>query len=153
MAREMAGELVREPARIGGGRGAGTGTEGRRGTERHDLDRLAADEEPCRTGQRAIKAHLLNRHRACGWARGGRGGCQRGRDSDRSRRLRPRRKQRNYACRRDGREDNRATAKDMAMHDVRFVPAGSFLSFLTTTYSPAFIDLLWARAAANARRR
>src|SRR5262245_61819798 len=43
-------------------------------------------------------------------------------------RLGMRREQRNYTCRRGGREDGRATQKEMAMHDVSFVPVWKFFS-------------------------
>jgi hypothetical protein len=42
--------------------------------------------------------------------------------------------QRNYTCRRSNREEGRAAQKEMAMHDMSFVPAGSFFPVLTPVY-------------------
>src|SRR5262249_27532713 len=46
LARELADEFLRKSARIGRRRGAGARAVGRRGAERHDLDRLAIGEAP-----------------------------------------------------------------------------------------------------------
>ena len=93
MSRKSAGQIVRQAARIRGGRGACAGPVGRRGAERHNFDRLAAGEEPRSPRQRAIKAYLLERQRARGWPRDRAGGWHRGGNSDRDRHLRLRRKQ------------------------------------------------------------
>ena len=132
VSREMTGEFLRQPARIGGSGRARTRAEGRRGAERHDLDGLTAGKQPGHADQRHIKAHLLSSYDACGRSR--RRGCQRGRRRNQPRRLRPGRKQRNYTCRRSDCEDGRATQKEMAMHDMSFVPAGSFFAVLTPVY-------------------
>ena len=90
-------QLVREPARIGGGGRARAGAEGRRGAERDDLDRLAGGERPRGAHAAEIEARLFGRHLAARLARRGGGRRwrrQRGRGRGGSRDLRTGRRER-----------------------------------------------------------
>jgi hypothetical protein len=102
-------ELLRQPARIGSRRRARARPVGRRGTERDDLDRLAAREASGRVRERKIEAGLAGRHHARGRTRRG---CR-----DRAGRLRPRRKQCEYSRCRDSTDDGCAAQSELAMHD------------------------------------
>src|SRR5262249_11273620 len=66
VSRKAAGKILRQAARIGGGRGACAGAVGGRRAERPDFDRLAAGEEAGAPGQGAIEARLVGGRRARG---------------------------------------------------------------------------------------